>query len=301
MSHPESLGGGRFDFARWTAETSFQAAERTLDRLRELQVLRDTPGRLANARDLIRRSITFPIQYDHPSSATGAAVGEALKTIFEQYLIVKHLHTVDRDVIKKLKLMQKGGPLPAEQGDDPGRDAQAELFAGVVLRGAGYFIDLGEPDLRISKDRKIWGVAVKRVKSDKRFRQRVRHAQRQLVRQDLYGFIVVNPELMLYRLHAEGLDQDSISQFLYDKTGEWSSHLDDSDPNNRVLAVMAIATAFRLTMVKSQPQFRFGVFTHVRYVTSGTAREIAAVKQIGDDMHRSINQSFTADMRDPVA
>jgi hypothetical protein len=219
MEHPSRLAGGRVEFAKWSNLDALRAGGWTLDMLRDLGVKVGSENRLRRAVDLVRQCTGLSVRLGGPTSDTTVALSEALRTVFEQYMIVKYLNSVDDQARKKLGLMLKGPEVPVETGDDPGRDVQAELFSGVLLRGAEYRVDLGEPDLVISRGAKRLGVAVRRVKSDRGFRRRVVEAQRQLERQGLYGFIVVNPELLLYRLLRRGLMLRGISSELFELRG----------------------------------------------------------------------------------
>jgi hypothetical protein len=292
------LGGGRHALSRWGSSDALRAAEWTLARLADLGIDTAAPNRLADAVDLIRRTNAIEVQYDVRSS-TALAVSEAIKVAFEQYLIVSKLHHIDGVAQKKLRLMLRGDLTPAQQ-DDPGRDTQTELFAGVVFRAAGYRVDIAEPDLVISKGTGKWGVAVKRVKSERQLTARIRSAQGQLQRHRLDGFIVVNPELLMDQMLREArLSHDELSTRLYSRIADLTNKIDGSDPSNRVLAIMALATVFAPVKHHRTFRFDFGVFIHQCYVTGGKAGSVAAIKRVGDAMFAAINRVLTVDAKPP--
>jgi hypothetical protein len=197
--------------------------------------------------------------------------------------------------------MLRGPDLPATTGDDQGRDAQAELFTGIIFKAAGYRVDLGEPDLLISSRARKWGVAVKRVKKDRRFPERIRKAQRQLENQRLFGFVVVNPEMLLARWLSSGDSHEVVSKRLFERTNEWVGQIDGSQPGNRVLALMALATAFNARRHGDRFRFTFGVYIHQQYIAGGSPTEIRAVKRIGAAMYSAINSKLGRYAKPPPA
>jgi hypothetical protein len=300
-SAPETLhlGGGRHYFARWSSSDAQRASEWTIAQLARLGIPTGGQNRLNEAATIIRQTNLVQVQYDY-NSDTARAVAEALKTTFEQYLIVKDLNEVDAPARKKLRLMLRGTLTPSTR-DDQGRDVQAELFAGVVFRAAGYRVDLAEPDLVISRAGGKWGVAVKRVKNERQFTTRLRGAQEQLQRHRLYGFVVVNPELLLDAMLAGSLlSHDDVSASLYGRIAALANLVDDSRPSNRVLAVMALATAFAPVQRSEGFRFEFGVFIHQVYLTAKNPKWVAAIKRVGEAMYSGINRGLRAGAIPPV-
>jgi hypothetical protein len=284
------MGGVRGVFLRWSPADCIKAADYTLERFRSLGAKVETPNRIERARDLVRQANLFNVQYDRRDRTTEFGVAEAQRTIFETFLIVKDLQPPSAETRKKLRSILRAPEVPVLDGDDPGRDAQAELFTGAIFRAAGFHVDVGEPDLRIRSGIRVWGVAVKRVKSDRQFSKRVRKAQQQLAGQGLYGFIVVNPEIFLARAYAQDSAAD-LSVILFDKTGDWVNYLEQDQTLDRVLAVVGLATSFRLVRSPKQA-FEFGLHIHYRFVTKGEPAELAAIRAMSETMMASLKESF---------
>jgi len=285
------MGGVRGAFLRWDPADSIRAADYTLQRLRSFGVRLPAPNRVEWARDLIRRASLFNVQYDRRDQ-TAVEVVEAQRTIFETFLIVRDLQPPSADTIKKLESIVRA-PNLAALPDDPGRDAQAELFTGAVYRAAGFYVDSGEPDLRISIGSRVWGVAVKRVKSDRHYARRVKKAQKQLANQSLYGFIVVNPEIFLARARAKDPDAD-LSSVMFDKTGDWVDYLTQDQTLDRVLGVVGLASSFQLVRSPQGHTFEFRLHIHFRFVTQGDARELAAIKRVSNGMMASLKATLAS-------
>jgi hypothetical protein len=286
------MGGARGLFLAWSPEETLRAADLTIARLIQFGVTLRPSNRIARARDLVRRSDQFDVQFDPSNRATELAVAEAKKTIFETYFLVKDLQPPTAQTIKMLRKIAHASDLPRLTGDDHGRDFQAELFTGAVFRAAGFHVDHGEPDLRVSPNGRVWGVAVKRVKSDRQFEARVRKAQKQLANQELYGFIVVNPEILLAKTYAANPTTD-LSAMMFDRTGDWVDYLDRDDTIDRVLAVLALGTSFKLVRDGRRRSFEFRLHVHFRFVTNGAPSELAGIRQLSEAMLHNLKTSLS--------
>jgi hypothetical protein len=286
------MGGVRGVFLRWSPADAVRAADITITRLKDFGVTLRPSNRIERARDLVHRSNLFDVQFDPSNRSTEIGVAEAQKTIFETYLLVKDLQPPVPKTIRILGTIAHAPDLPALTGDDHGRDSQAELFTGAMFRAAGFRVDPGEPDLRVSPNGKVWGVAVKRVKSDRQFQARVRKAQEQLAGQKLYGFIVVNPDILLGKLYAANPEAD-LSTMLFERTGDWVNYLNQDATLDRVLAVMALGTSFKLVRNGRQRSFEFGLHIHQRFVTNGADSEMAAIRRLSQTMMRNLQNSLS--------
>ena len=291
MRHDPPMGGARGLFVAWSPDETVRAGDLTIARLKQLGVALRPSNRIARARDLVRRTNQFDVQFDPSDRTTEFAVSEAKKTIFETFFLLRDLQPPTPKTIGVLRKIAHAPDLPRLTGDDHGRDFQAELFTGAVFRAAGFHVDAGEPDLRVSPNGRVWGVAVKRVKSDRQFEARVRKAQKQLANQKLYGFVVVNPEILLARTYAANPGADP-SAMLFDRTGDWVDFLDQDATIDRVLAVLALGTSFRLVRVGRQRQFHFRLHVHFRFVTNGAASEITAIRQLSAGMMQNLTTSL---------
>lgn len=285
------MGGVRGVFLQWSPADAVRAADLTIARLLRFGVTLQPSNRIAHARDLIRQSSQFDVQFDPSDRSTEVAVAEAHKTTFETYLLVRDLQPPELKTIKMLRKIAHAPDLPLLTGDDPGRDLQAELFTGAMFRATGFRVDPGEPDLRVSPNGKVWGVAVKRVKSDRQFEARVRKAQGQLAGQGLYGFIVVNPDVVLGKIRAANPAAD-LSALLFDRTAVWVDYLDHDSTLDRVLAVMALGTSFRLVRSGRQRSFELTLHFHPRFVTNGAKSEMAAIRGLANTMMQNLKSSL---------
>jgi hypothetical protein len=292
MRHDPPIGGARGLFVAWSPNETVRAADLTIARLLQFGVALRPSNRIARARDLVRRTNQFDVQFDPSDRSTEFAVAEAKRAIFETFFLVRDLQPPTPTTISVLRKIAHAPDLPRLSGDDHGRDLQAELFTGAVFRAAGFHVDTGEPDLRVSPNGKVWGVAVKRVKSDRQFEARVRKAQKQLANQKLYGFIVVNPEILLAKTYRANPETD-LSAMLFDRTGDWVDYLDRDATIDRVLAVLALGTSFKLVREGRQRSFEFRLHVHFRFVTNGAASEIAAIRQLSAAMMQNLTTALS--------
>lgn len=295
---PDARGGLRTQLVAWSNADAIAAADATVTRLRELGVSVKPGNRLVAARDLISQADRFAVQYGHGSMETELAVAEANRTVFEQSLIVKRVQVHDEATRKRLEEMIAGPLVPTGRWDRP-RDTQLELFAAVIFWGAGFRVDWGEPDLIASRPGFAYGIAVKRVSSDRQFRKRVREAQKQLIQHGRSGFIVVGAEPYLTRLYRAARSAD-LRAALFQKTGEWVDYLAVTKPD-RVLGVTGLATSFRLARDGLRFWLEFQVHIHPRFVVHGRPEELAQVDAVGQDMIASLYRTITPLVQRPGA
>lgn len=290
----QPAGGFRYTLGGWSPKDAITAAEATLEQLRNFGVKVPAENRLAKARALVEQAETLNVQLGPSDWSMELALAEANRTIFEHYVIVRGLSHVDETARKKLGRMLRGSATPEESRDDHARDEQAEFFTAALLCGAGFRVDLGGPDLLLTRHKTRIGVAVKRVKSDKQFAKRVMAAERQLEKDGLYGFIVVNAALFLMRLYRSNRSAD-LSAALWAKTNEWISILDLEKANTRVLAVIGLATSF--THVGSGGRaLAFNLHFHPQFIVeSGSAAE-QNIRQTIETMGRSMSETVRRSM-----
>lgn len=124
----------------------------------------------------------------------------AMRDVQEIALILEQFPQIS---LKTLGRLIEDHPIPRLDSSTPGRDRQLELVCGAICRRGGMEVKLGcEPDLWCQV-RGVWlGLAVKRVRSAKRFIDRLEEAAKQVERYaPYYGFAVMdcslawNPEM----------------------------------------------------------------------------------------------------------
>jgi len=120
----------------------------------------------------------------------------------------------------KMHTALKGSLLSAEDGaDSAGRDAQFELYLASAFRAAGFDVTLDEPDVTFQMDGQTFGIAAKRVKSEKTVEKRIREASKQIERSGNPGIIALD------------------ITYLYDSTTlKIVNHLDDVSARGRNIA-----------------------------------------------------------------
>ena len=98
----------------------------------------------------------------------------------------------DPAVAQRLRALLGGDALPeGDATESAGRDAQAELHVGAQLRQAGLPCQVAEPDFLVTVADTRLGIAVKRVKSDRRLEKRAGQAAQQIAGQALDGVVVL--------------------------------------------------------------------------------------------------------------
>lgn len=138
-------------------------------------------------------------------------------TAFEARRKPRHPFTSDR-----LRTMLKGAELESD-GNDPGRDAQFELYVSANLALGGAEVQRGEPDLRFLLGTQLVGVAAKRIRSP-RPDQVVRHVKKaveQIESSEMRGFIAINADRRFEGQSAIGPDAQLLVEYerIFDEVG----------------------------------------------------------------------------------
>ena len=167
---------------------------------------------------------------------------------------------------------------------------QAELFAAVLLFGAGFSVRTDEPDLILGSAGREIPVAVKRITSPTNFAKRMREARDQLRRSGKAGYIVVSADQVLSAAYERNRNAD-ISRIHYRKIAELTDGL-RLDPNdNPVLGVFGISTSFR-HITGTQRDIQIGIHFHQRFVTWQTPDRLAEATRAGEMMASNLSKSI---------
>ena len=157
----------------------------------------DVPAasRLRQMHDLIV-SVTGMIQPSHPNFDVAR---EAIRDLQMLGFTFDHLdsHHSTPSLQQLVRKLVKDSVLPQlDLVHSPGRDAAAELFAGAVCASAAFLpVDWEEPDVTCVRNAVKFGLAVKRVKSEKNLHKLVRKAVKQIRRSGLPGIIILDASL----------------------------------------------------------------------------------------------------------
>lgn len=233
----------------------------------------------------------FHVRLGPGDPETERALAEANRTVFEQHLITGELQPPDTSIRQKLRLMVTGPSVSVPGRHDPARDAQAELFAGVLFYGAGFRVDSAEPDLVLSRAGERFGVAVKRVTSSKNFDKRLRQARNQLLSAGKRGFIVVSADQYLSEVYFRDRSAN-LSAVHYARISEWTDRLPLDPARNPVLAVSGISTSFRHRSGGSGQDLEFQIHFHNRFVTWQEPAAIAGAQRFGESMAQTLRDAL---------
>jgi hypothetical protein len=93
----------------------------------------------------------------------------------------------------KVQETVSGGVLRTQDRSDcRARNIQFELLVASVIRGAGYVVQLGGPDIVVKLETSEIGIAVKRPRSSTKIRTNIGVGQRQLKKAALTGLVAVD-------------------------------------------------------------------------------------------------------------
>lgn len=283
---PQLLGGKRGRFDAWDHPQTIAAARYVVDRLESFGLKVPASSRLRLAMRDLERIECFDVSLGHGDLATERLVAESTRTIAELYAIVKQIQPPDALTKARLRAVLGGKPVPTFGEHDPARDVQAELFAAVMLLGAGFQVRADEPDLMLWKAGREIPVAVKRITSDRNFEKRMREARDQLARTGTPGYIVVSADQFLAACYEQDTGVD-FSSAHYRKLAELTDNLHLDPVDSPVLGVFAISTSFRHVR-GSRRDMKIGLHFHQRFVTFGIPERLAAAEAAGAVMAESL-------------
>jgi hypothetical protein len=126
----------------------------------------------------------------------------ALEALRDVRLLEFVFDNIDWNSVEIKRIVQrllKDSVLPQNDTlNSPGRDAQVELYVGAVCRKAGLpGVNHEEPDIVCSFRGKPFGVAIKRIKSQQQFVNRVREGAIQIQKAKLDGVVVIDTSIAL--------------------------------------------------------------------------------------------------------
>jgi hypothetical protein len=128
---------------------------------------------------------------------------------------------------RRLKRIVEDPALPEDDLiDSPGRDAQCELYVAAVCVKAGMRPSLAEPDVQCFALGEHWGVAVKRIKSERTFPARIKKAIQQIGRVGISGVVIADISAMLNRDNDWSYTAESDEQFNARKQDEYGRFVD---------------------------------------------------------------------------
>jgi hypothetical protein len=108
--------------------------------------------------------------------------------------------SLGNEFTSRLRKIVGDRPLPQDHVDRTfGRDAQCECYVAAISAKALFRPIFAEPDITCTVDTIPWGIAVKRIKRQARFEERVKEAIDQVQRQRMPGIVLCDVSVMLNR------------------------------------------------------------------------------------------------------
>ena len=246
-----------------------KAAELTLARLHGFRIRIPTNNRLARARSVLIEGSRIP--WFDLADDSQKRVGEATRTVFEQYLITRSIVLPSKELRERLRWLLEGPDLPRKDAKTSAHDVQFELLAGAVLALAGISgVRLDEPDWRIpAGDREIT-VAAKRLSSLKSTTKRVRDAIGQIRRQLIPGIILLNLDQLV-----GGMSPGEATQFVTSAVKEFRQLVARWKVEDIVFALFGFATSFDWVSTELGGVLRLRVFSKGEIIGSPSDLEDA--------------------------
>jgi len=211
----------------------------------------------------------------------------AVKTILEQYLIVRAIHEPSDALKERLRWLLEGNVCPGRKSKTQPYDVQFELFAGATLMHAGIQgIRLEEPDWRIPAGDREVGIAAKRVSSRNNFTKLVRKAVSQIRGHGGSGVIVLN----LDRLVTEGPSEASTKVTALVK--EARQLVASLQAEEAVFCLFGFATSFHVLPSPDGGILSSELFTHGEVIEpdlTNAAKIKAWFHMLGGNIMRSVS------------
>jgi hypothetical protein len=192
-----SSRSGVFALPPFTIRSALNGAVHVRERLAHAGIRLPPRHRLQRAEETIRELLASnAVRRDRAVQVSRTQLGEMLRTILEQFFIVRALASdpsvVTPELQHRLKAILSGGDAPGDDRRTAARDVQFELVIAALLRLAGVRgVHWAEPDLRIPAGDQDLCLAVKRISSTRQFERRVKGAIKQIRRQKGMGLIVL--------------------------------------------------------------------------------------------------------------
>lgn len=173
-----------------------QDAQNVLQYFRDCGCKINPSSRFGHITRILEKGYVSP---DHPDFNIAQ---EAVREVQQMDFIFRELSSIQQDktLKDKVKKLIKDSVLP-EEGDEHsfGRDAQCELYVAAICQKAGLHPVLVEPDIQCALGSIQYGIAVKRLKSDKQVEELVRKAVNQIEGCGLPGHIALDVSLAFNR------------------------------------------------------------------------------------------------------
>ena len=174
--------------------TRTEAAAYVMAEFREMGL--KPPSRLVEMHRVLSRG---NVPFDDPDFFTAL---ESLRDLHQLIFIFEqlHIHRTNSRFQRVVKHLLNDSVLPQHDKDSPGRDRQFELYLAAICQNAGLVpVDYEEPDITCFVDGTKFGMAAKRLKSNKpsQLEKHVRKGADQLRQQGLPGIVAI--ELSLSR------------------------------------------------------------------------------------------------------
>ena len=177
-----------------------EAARFVCDSVERLGLSLSPSSRLMRMRRSLCKDDGSPVGFVPPDAPSFETVLEAYRDVqLLEFTFDRLPAGADAETVAIVRRLLRDSVLPeAGKADSSGRDAQVELFVAAVCRGAGLlYVMHAEPDVRCSFHGKPFGIAVKRIKTHKRFVDRVHEGAKQVMKAGLAGIVAVDTSLAL--------------------------------------------------------------------------------------------------------
>lgn len=121
---------------------------------------------------------------------------EGMRDFFEIKSIVSSKEILHNSK-NELKQLFSGSRLPAEDTNTLARNLQYQLYLASRFSNSGMEINCVEPDFNFEYEGEIYSVAAKRITSRNKVIERIKEAEKQILRHDYDGFIAISLDRLL--------------------------------------------------------------------------------------------------------
>lgn len=121
---------------------------------------------------------------------------EGMRDFFEIKSIVSSKEILHNSK-NELEQLFSGSRLPAEDTNTLARNLQYQLYLASRFSNSGMEINCVEPDFNFEYEGEIYSVAAKRITSRNKLIERIKEAEKQILRHDYDGFIAISLDRLL--------------------------------------------------------------------------------------------------------
>lgn len=178
------------------------AADWTLRHLEQLGVRIPPGNRLARASRLLEEVNSGKHALTPDGEHLLKRVGDAQRTVTEQYMIARAVRRARSPTDDKLEEMLGGAEIEEDERNPIARNTQFELYVTAILAMGGATVTLAEPDILMVYDSEEVGVAAKRLSSPKQLRRRLEEGLKQIERSGRRGFVAINVDIFVKQMSA---------------------------------------------------------------------------------------------------